>query len=88
MPLSISQLKSRAAKGLYYKTMTLIYGIQSCAADYPDEQFQDDLIYIDLLSSGRDCRYLVEPPVHKLPHQPIILNFGSCVQLPISCSNT
>lgn len=76
------------AKNLYYRTAELLYGIQSCAADYPNELFQDDLILIDLLSSGRNCIDLVQPPTHKLPHQPIILNFGSCIQLPVGCSNT
>lgn len=87
MPLSQSQIKSRLAQNLYYRTMSLIYGISSCSADYSDEQFQDDWVNIDLLESRRDCRYLKLTPLDPFPRQPIILNFDTCVQLPINTCN-
>lgn len=89
--MSVTQLKQRVANNLYHRTMTMLYGIKNCAADYSDEQFQDDLLQIDLLTSRRDCSTLRIPPVKPLGHHhepPIILEYGTCVPLPInSCCN-
>lgn len=84
--MSLSSIKSRVAKELYYRTMSLLYGIAACSEDYPDEEFQDDIVHIGLLESGRDCHHLRLPPVTRLK-RPIILNFGTCVPLPINTCN-
>lgn len=84
--MSLSQIKGRVADNLYFKTMSLLYGITSCSSDYPDEEFEDDLVRIELAESRRDCHHLKLPPVSRLKH-PIILNFGTCVPLPINICN-
>lgn len=99
MSLSLSQLKSRVAKNLYYRTMSLVYGIKDCAFDYPNELFQDDMLHIDLMDNCRSCMSFqpnVLPNLRGQPfypsferRQPIIVSFGTCVQLPINtCGNS
>ncbi len=87
MPLSQSQLKSRLAQNLYYRTMSLVYGISSCSADYSDEQFQDDWIHIDLLESRRNCKDLKLSPLEHLPRHPRILIPGLSIPSPVNTCN-
>src|ERR1700760_4946896 len=96
--LSLSQIKGRVAENMYHRTMTLLYGIQNCAFDYPEPQFQDDLARIDILESGQDCRTAKVPQLphgfytgrdyYERPRRPIILELGTCVPLPIPNCNS
>lgn len=79
----ISQLKQRVAENLYYQTMSLLYGIDACSADYPEAELNDDLARIELLESGRDCRYLKLPGTERFD-KPIFIQFGTCVPLPFN----
>lgn len=81
--MSLSSIKSRVASNLYDRTLSLNYGIRNCSADYSDEQLQDDLIYIDLISSRRDCSHLAVPPVKRLNH----IIFGIHTPSPVNTCN-
>lgn len=93
MPVTTSKLKCRVATNLYYKTMVDMYGISSCSQDYPPAEFLDDMLQITLRDNGRDCGVLKAGHIRTLEndrrsHQPIIVNYGTCVPLPISSCNT